>query len=695
MTERQSDARGNTSLATGKKQGLSIRIGELLTSLGLVSTKDLNEALQISRDTGLPVGRVLTMSSFITDLQLNAALRAQALLNDGLITMEEVSKAMDLTILNSLPFDEALSKIGWLNPGTSSSKLGELLVGAELTTEEQMESALRQSITTGLPMGRLLVLSGILTDALLTAALTAQILVRDAKLSKEDAIASLKAAKKRQVPIEVPLVEKGFYELPARQGVRLGELLSASGLISESEVLNAVEVGLLEQKPIGQVLMERSPVSETVLEAALKLQKDIASEAVAMDQAAQALFLVHTDGISLQAALSKVQSLITKKDGSPPLAQFLRLVRSISNDDIKRAMEFAIRDPELFSMIGIRAGIIDEPTLKLAQKCEELMRKGVLTLERACILYDYARRKGLSIEAALQELSWQQGDGQISPTTAIIVEPDIKQSANTWEELRKEAEEAADVADYSKAEGLWRQAVKVAQGFGENDPRYVYSLDLLADSLFQQKKYEQAERLLKRSYELKVSTLGPVHVSIASNLNNLAKIYYFEGRYDLAEPIGREFVVMCQKLYGPEHPDVACGIHNLATLYHTSGRYDQAEVQYKRAIEICFKTIGPEHPATIRLLRSYASLLKATHREEEAERIDVYAQGIITGSWKVISVPPEEALHKDEKDSSTIEIDAATTMESLALNESEKITESPSQKSNNKTGESKKKRNKN
>lgn len=652
MSERHAELREkvSTAAATGKVQ--SIRIGELLTSLGLVSTKDLNEALEIGRDTGLPVGRVLTMSAFLTEAQLKAALKAQSLLNDGLITMEQVSKAMDLSVLNAIDFDVALTKIGWENLSGASSKLGELLVGAGLTTEEQMEGALRQSITTGLPMGRLLVLSGVLTDALLTAALTAQILVRDNKLNKEDAVSSLKAAKGRQVPIEVPLAERGFYELPERQGVRLGELLAASGLVAESEVLNAVEVGLMEQKPIGQVLMERSPISETVLEAALRLQKEIVSDGIPMDQAAQALFLVHTDGISLPAALSKVRAVSPKKDGSPPLAHFLRLVRGITNDDIKKAMEYAIIDSEIFTLVSIRAGILDEPTLRLAQQCEDLMRKGVISLERACILFELARRKGLSIEAALQELSWQQRDGEVSNDLPGIkaLEAEIAKPADAWEEARKAAEEAAAIMDYTKAEGLWRQAVKIAQSFGESDARYSYSLDLLADCLFQQRKYEQAERLFKRSYELKVNSLGPDHISIATSLNNLAKLYYFEGRYDLAEPIGREFVVMCQRLYGPEHPDVACGIHNLATLYHTSGRYDQAEVQYKRAIEICAKTIGPEHPATVRLLRSYASLLKATHRELEADKLDAYAQGIITGSWKVISLPAQDMLHKDAKD---------------------------------------------
>jgi hypothetical protein len=59
------------------------KIGDLLVELGLVSQKDLNEALQIGRDTGLPIGRVLTMSAFITEEWFQLALKAQQLLKDG------------------------------------------------------------------------------------------------------------------------------------------------------------------------------------------------------------------------------------------------------------------------------------------------------------------------------------------------------------------------------------------------------------------------------------------------------------------------------------------------------------------------------------------------------------------------------------------------------------------------------------
>ncbi len=118
------------------------------------------------------------------------------------------------------------SSWGW-NPSTTkdTTPLGELLIEASYVNREQLAASLDRASSSGLPFGRILVLSGVLTEGLLTGALNAQILIRDGKLSKAQAAEALKEAKQRQVSVEVQLKEKGFYDLPGRSSPRLGELL--------------------------------------------------------------------------------------------------------------------------------------------------------------------------------------------------------------------------------------------------------------------------------------------------------------------------------------------------------------------------------------------------------------------------------------------------------------------------------------
>ncbi len=57
-----------------------VRLGDLLTGAGLLQASDLREAMLISKQQGLPVGRVLIMSGYLTEQHLQAAVQAQSLL---------------------------------------------------------------------------------------------------------------------------------------------------------------------------------------------------------------------------------------------------------------------------------------------------------------------------------------------------------------------------------------------------------------------------------------------------------------------------------------------------------------------------------------------------------------------------------------------------------------------------------------
>jgi tetratricopeptide (TPR) repeat protein len=700
----------------------AIKIGDLLVELGLVSQKDLNEALQIGKDTGLPIGRVLTMSAFISEAQFQAAVQGQSLLKDGIVGMDAVKKAVELVSSQGLTPEEAFTKIGMpRDMEVRSAKLGDLLLAAGFVTPEQVEAALAQSGITGLPLGRLLVLSGILSESLLTSALNAQVLIRDGRVTKDQAIEGLRNVKKRQVPIEAALSEKGFYALPNSPTVRLGELLTQANIVSSSEVMNSIEMGLINDKQLGQVLLEMDRIKEDILSYALELQGQVESEGVTVAEAIEELIRASREGIKkitpAKEAPKPAPTPAAPKE-SITLVKFLKSMRCINEENITAALQTALRDNAIFAKLLIMGNIVDQITIDRAQEIHGMLENQVVNLERASILFDLCKRKNIGVKEAMEEMSWQQQGATAepakaaspaqptpnptpeavdpAPTVAPPVAPTISPSSVTadipkptppptpvqaatmpsvapsprqtssnmagikkprqtqttahvslWEDARKPAEEAFNRQDWTEANKLWTIALKMAEPLGEIDARYAYSMEKLAESQLNLKLYVTCEPLYLRAHELKLKILGPKHLSIAATLNNLSKLYYFQGKYDQAEPLAREFVDICESSLGEHHPDVACGIHNLATLYHTNSKFELAEQQYKRALEICRKTLGNEHPATVRLLKSYASLLKTLHREAEAVHLDACAQGTITGSWKVISITPEQSLHEE------------------------------------------------
>jgi len=111
----------------------------------------------------------------------------------------------------------------------------------------------------------------------------------------------------------------------------------------------------------------------------------------------------------------------------------------------------------------------------------------------------------------------------------------------------------------------------------------------------QQDRYADAEKSLQAALK-ETERFRPQDPRLATNLNNLALIYYIQGRYSEAEPLFKRSLAIMEKVVGPEHPDVATILNNMALLYKAQGMYPEAEPFLARAQAIRQK-YARENPA--------------------------------------------------------------------------------------------------
>jgi hypothetical protein len=384
-----------------------IRLGILMIDAGLITREELEECLRMSRETGLPVGRMLLVSAKTSETVLQAAVQAQSLLKDGLIDLETAYKALRIVKDERKSFDNALKQLNVIIEEVKINKLGQLLLASNFVTEEQLEEALAGSASTGLPFGRMLVLNGVINEAQLAATLNAQILIRDDKINKDQAVDGLKQARRRQIAVEVPLMEKGFYRVQTRDAIRLGELLSLAGLISESQLLNAVELGLISQKPLGQVLIELNLVNEDILKIALQLQDLVMKGTLRPMQASQVLVHVRETGKSIPEAVALIERGIATDTIDITLKDFLMTSKTVTSEDIQTAFEVSVNNNQILGRMLLLSGIIDESTLQAAMRLVFLVKGGILSIDQAQQAFDYSTRHRATIDEALQELNIQ------------------------------------------------------------------------------------------------------------------------------------------------------------------------------------------------------------------------------------------------------------------------------------------------
>ncbi len=69
----------------------------------------------------------------------------------------------------------------------------------------------------------------------------------------------------------------------------------------------------------------------------------------------------------------------------------------------------------------------------------------------------------------------------------------------------------------------------------------------------------------------------------ATSLNNLAALYRAQGKYAQAEPLYRRSLAIVEKALGPEHPQVAQSLENYAALLHKLNRDAEADKMEARA----------------------------------------------------------------------------------------------------------------
>jgi tetratricopeptide (TPR) repeat protein len=224
----------------------------------------------------------------------------------------------------------------------------------------------------------------------------------------------------------------------------------------------------------------------------------------------------------------------------------------------------------------------------------------------------------------------------------------MKNLDEVWNKTRAEAEAQTARGDFESAERSWYGAVKVAEKVTGNAQRLAYSLDSLGEVLCRQEKFYLAEPHFRRSFKLKKEALGEANPLVASAANTLAKLHYMQGHYREAEEFAEESAKIYESAHGKDHPDVATSLHNLATLYHIQCKYREAEHCYQRGLAVRKKTLGEDHPDTIRIKKNYADLLTTNNRHEEAQRLNDKATGLITGSWSVIEIAPQDSLTKSK-----------------------------------------------
>ncbi|HEX6190155.1 MAG TPA: tetratricopeptide repeat protein [Pyrinomonadaceae bacterium] len=167
----------------------------------------------------------------------------------------------------------------------------------------------------------------------------------------------------------------------------------------------------------------------------------------------------------------------------------------------------------------------------------------------------------------------------------------------------------------------------------ENDPHISMTLHNLGLVLFDQRKYDDARKILERTVDLRRKYDPEPQRNVAISLLSLGGTYFHQGSIDQGEKLileARRILaeIPDEKKTVDDQAAVMRSDHNLGLIYVSRKKYVEAEASYKRAIATMEKLYGPNTRGLVMYLNNYAVLLKVLKRDSEAKALEARAEMI-------------------------------------------------------------------
>jgi tetratricopeptide (TPR) repeat protein len=302
---------------------------------------------------------------------------------------------------------------------------------------------------------------------------------------------------------------------------------------------------------------------------------------------------------------------------------------------------------ELAKQYGLDAALVEK---QLPRFAEQLKRApGSTTYERASAAYvakDYNEAERLALVAADEaqsatppknadaikafELAALAAENRIDYAEALLrlrsAEKLTDRSRNPAEWARVQfaiADVLYDQGRYPDAERLLREVIGERQHvLGPENPETLKARYRLAVVLQVQGKNAEAENEDRAVVKLQEQVLGNEDPETLKTRNNLVAALLDQAKYAEAEAEDRAVLKISEKVLGPEDPDTLKTRMDLALAFAYQGKWAEAEAEERAVLKLQEKVLGPEHPDTLLTRGNLAVALHVENKRAEAEAED-------------------------------------------------------------------------
>jgi len=413
------------------------KIGQILLETGSITSPNLHHAMKLAQESKQPIGRMFVSLGYISETQLEAALLAQSLIGQGVVSESVALAAVRTATRRKISFNEALSELDNLDPSRSDDgSLGGLLVASGMIPDETFQQAMQKSSGSGVLIGQVLLVTQTVTVDMLDSVLTVAALIRDGAVTRDQAVAVLKEVRRSRISVTSAIRLSRIKTDTKPECVRLGELLRRSRVVSEREALTAIESALQSGRKLGEEMVAKGLVPIEVVNQALALQQLVNRAVVSSKDCEEVLRICATQNRSIGDVASGLHIF----EETPKETRALNLCLSakiLPVEAINAAVEQYWRLRLSPAKAALAADVLDVHTFSAALALLEQIESGAVSADQAA--------------NALRHCNQSVCDVQVS-IAAVGLAPDQKEERKQSRKslVEKAGETVSDWASYDE-----------------------------------------------------------------------------------------------------------------------------------------------------------------------------------------------------------------------------------------------------
>lgn len=284
-------------------------------------------------------------------------------------------------------------------------RIGDLLLKAEIISSGYIQEALGNFEAQGLPLGKVLVVSGYLNDSQLRVALDLQFMVNDGLLGLDEAVSVLKACHQRNLSLDEGFEDTGIIQPEDKDTNKLGQLLLDSGVISPNILSECLEANQKTSLPLGHIVCHRGYVSQVLVARTLIIQQLVRRGQVIRDQGIKSLrFARDREKQLMQLEVNRGYRFMPLKN-APLLGDFLFEAKILPERQIRQCLVDSVVNACCLGEALIKSTSIGRQLVEKAVILQECLDNETLTVEEAFASLGEIKTRGISVVQAMAEVA--------------------------------------------------------------------------------------------------------------------------------------------------------------------------------------------------------------------------------------------------------------------------------------------------